>query len=56
MTDSENEIKAQIIKYLEVGYPKDIIPEILAFEKLIELWSTKGMSFCTYKDIKIVLT
>jgi|LakMenE01Jun11ns_1017448.scaffolds.fasta_scaffold9933465_3 hypothetical protein len=55
MTDSENEIKAQIIKYLEVGYPKDIIPEILAFEKLIELWSTKGMSFCTYKDIQFVI-
>jgi hypothetical protein len=55
MTDSENEIKAQIIKYLEVGYPKDIIPEILVFEELIELWSTKGMSICTYNDIQFVI-
>lgn len=55
MTDSENYIKAEIRIYLEEGYTQEIIPEILFFEKLIELWSVKGRSICTYNDIQFVL-
>lgn len=56
MNESENIIRDQIRKYLEEGYDSTIVPDILLYAKLIELWSVKGKNICTLNDIRFVIS
>jgi len=55
MNESENQIRAEIQNYIEEGYEPGIIPDILVYKKLIELWSVKGKYLCTLNDIQFVV-
>lgn len=50
----ENEIRDSIRQYLEDGYETTLIPDLLLYKKLIEIWSIQGKEICTLEDIKFV--
>ena len=54
MSDMENEIRDSIRQYLEEGYEITLIPDLLLYRKLIEIWSIQGKEICTLEDIKFV--
>lgn len=56
MNESENIIRDQIGKYLEEGHDSTIVPDILLYAKLLELWSVKGKNICTLNDIRFVIS
>ena len=54
MSEMENEIRDSIRQYLEEGYEITLIPDLLLYKKLIEIWCIQGKSICTLEDIKFV--
>ena len=54
MTRMENDIRDSIRQYLEEGYEITLIPDLLLYKKLIEIWCIQGKSICTLEDIKFV--
>ena len=54
MQAMENDIRDSIRQYLEEGYEITLIPDLLLYKKLIEIWCIQGKSICTLEDIKFV--